>query len=264
MVEDKAFFANALADTDMLVTPTLRGVGVALQVRSVDAPERAMLSLDLPQGAQLRLVADEGPEARADRVPGSAEIVRAGKVLSVIRPPVGWDADQEPLQGVRYEVSGDDLTVHYPHRSQDILYPALIDPQIDRYRVDSLGRPAPGTYVIGRSDDSEYPAWSFNNAGGGSESFGAWPPQYPETSESNSPLYLASGGARWYAHTAFGQWYWWAPRESWIYRADFVNVHFTPAYDYPAATCLLEGIYSTVTGDWEPGNMYSPVGTGPE
>lgn len=120
LVGDRAFFAGALADSDLVVMPTPMGVELSIQVRSPEAPEEAVLAFDLPEGSYLRVVDDVGGGSARGSVPGSAEVIKAGKVLSVIHPPAGWDADQEPLEGVRYSVDGDKLVLHYPHRSADI------------------------------------------------------------------------------------------------------------------------------------------------
>jgi len=67
---------------------------------------------------------------------------------------------------------------------------------------------------------------------------------------------MNSASYRGYGDNSFGQWYWWAPRQSWIYRADFVNVDFTPTYQsYPRAKCLAMGTYSSTYYDWERGSM---------
>jgi len=141
-------------------------------------PEQAVLGLDLPAGASLRLVAVDG--AREGSIPGSVEVVRDGKVISIVQPPAGWDAEGEPLEGVRYEPQGDRLVVRYPHRSADLMYPLAVDPQIDRFRVDNLGHPiGNGSFVIGHQSDAEFAAWNYNAGGYGSENFGTYPAQQP-------------------------------------------------------------------------------------
>jgi len=258
-VADRAFFANALPDSDMVVMPTPKGVQVSLQVRSEDAPEQAVLALDLPEGAALKVIADGAGTGGA--VPGSAEIVRGDELLAVIQPPVGWDADNEPLEGVRYSAEGDDLVVHYPHRSADVLYPLVIDPQVDRSRVDGNGRVianGPG-WVIGRSDDSELAAWNYGNGGGGSHLFSGYPGQAGYTYEHNWVLALTSApvGGTGYAANAYGQWTWRAPRQSWIFRADFADVDLQTVWP---PMCLAMGLYSLTRFNWEAGNMYNGYG----
>lgn len=257
VVEDRAFFSGALVDTDMIVLPTPRGVSLALQVRSADAPEQAVLDLELPAGASLRPVEASGANAPEGSIPGSVEVVREGKVVSIVQPAAGWDAEGEPLEGVRYTVEGDRLVVRYPHRSADVLYPLAVDPQIDRFRVDNLGHPVGnGSFVIGHQYDGEYAAWNYNNAGYGSENFVTYPAQQPYTYEHNNVLGITGASYYGYGDNSFGQWYWWAPRQSWIYRADFVNVDFTPTYQsYPRAKCLAMGLYSSTYYDWERGSM---------
>jgi len=48
--------------------------------------------------------------------------------------------------------------------------------------------------------------------------------------------------------------------QSWIYRADFVNVDFTPTYQYyPRAMCLAMGLYSSTYYNWERGSMSKAI-----
>lgn len=120
VVEDKLFFANVATDTDLIVAPTVGGVEVSAQLRSSESPERLSLAVDLPAGAELRRVAGDS---------GAAEVVRGGKQLGVIEPPMAADADGEQVPA-EYEIDGNRLHLDVGHRGQDVLYPVLLDPRV--------------------------------------------------------------------------------------------------------------------------------------
>ena len=123
--DGRAFFANALSDTDLVVAPVPSGVSVSFQVRSADAPEQAVLAVDLPAGKAMRLRTD----ARGDRV----EVVDAdGEVAARVLPPSGWDTDGESLP-VGYELDGKRIIVRFPHRDRDLRYPLFVDPIYENY-----------------------------------------------------------------------------------------------------------------------------------
>ena len=146
----RLFFANGLTDTDVVVAPTLRGASFAFQVRSAEAPEQATLDLDLPADASLR----EAP------VPGSpvagVEVLREGKVIGRISPPVAWDRDEEPV-AVSYTVEGDRVIIQFPHRDKDVRYPLYVDPNYDYY----------GPYFAAAWGDG----WTFRQNGGAGYSY---------------------------------------------------------------------------------------------
>ena len=124
--DGRLFFANGLQDTDVVVSPSARGVQFAFQVRSADAPESAALDLDLPEGASLRKAPVGGfPVA-------GVEVVVGGEVVGQIRPPVAWDRDREPI-AVSYSLEGDRVTVNFPHRNKDLRYPLYVDPLYDEH-----------------------------------------------------------------------------------------------------------------------------------
>lgn len=66
----------------------------------------------------------------------------------------------------------------------------------------------------------------------GTELYGEFPGQLDYTYEYNGALLLANktDQAYYFENNAYGQWTWQAPRQSWIYRADFVNLHFDPTF----------------------------------
>jgi hypothetical protein len=123
--DGRVFFANALSDTDLVLAPAPAGVSFSFQVRSADAPEEALLSVELPVGRQLRVRSDD----RGDRV----DIVdQGGDVTARVLPPSAWDADGEPV-AVRYELDGQRIVVRFPHRERDLRYPLYVDPIYENY-----------------------------------------------------------------------------------------------------------------------------------
>lgn len=265
VVEDRAFFANALPDIDYVVLPTATGAHLSLQVRSADAPEQAVLPLDLPAGAQARLAEDEQPRAGGSETgggssasgglpPGSVEIVKGGTVIASIARPVAWGADGEPLD-VSYSLRGRDLVLSFPHRSADVQYPVLVDPlAADRFRVNEQGQPVSNSSFVIAGSSGEMAAWTYSESTPG---FPHGPSQYPGTSDYNYALYVTNLDRNRFPYPdgAYGQWTWQAPRTSFIKRADFNNVYFNPTFqNYPAAMCLAEAVYSVVNLNWESGN----------
>jgi RHS repeat-associated protein len=111
-------FADALRDTDMVVTPRTGGVSYAFSVRSVEAPERAVLEFDLPADVRLRA---------SENLPEQVELVKDDETVGVVSPPAAWDADEQPLP-VGYEIDGTKLIVSFPHHGQDLAYPLYVDP----------------------------------------------------------------------------------------------------------------------------------------
>jgi hypothetical protein len=84
LVADRAFFANAAADTDAWVTPKGQGAEIFTQLRSPDAPEVQEYRVEMPDGAELR---------ESDTRPGAVEVFDGSKVIAAITPPAAHDAD---------------------------------------------------------------------------------------------------------------------------------------------------------------------------
>ena len=84
------------------------------------SPERFVFSVTLPAGAALK--ADES---------GGAEVVsEKGQSLAAIRTPRAVDAQGTPVP-VKLAVQGNSIILEASHRSMDIAYPALVDPEIE-------------------------------------------------------------------------------------------------------------------------------------
>lgn len=257
-------YANALPDTDLVVMPTPSGVELSFQVRSQSAPGQATFDLGLPKGISARLVATGAGKLPPSAVPGSVQLIKDGEDVGAIRPPVGRDADGTPVK-TWLSLTGGQVTVNYDHRSADLRYPLVIDPYVDRYRVDANGNPiTTGSFVIGSG--SEAGAWNFNYGGVGAGAFYNLPAQNGTTYDYNNALSIATWANGYYPNDAFGQWYFQAPRSSNVWRADYVNLNFAATGDpYPYAMCAREGLYSfTKAGGagWETGPRALVVGPG--
>lgn len=230
VVADKAFYANAGKDLDVLVAPTPAGAEVSLQIRSADAPERVALPFDLPPGARLGLSPASDP-----KTPSAAEIVKDGKTVGTISAPVAFDAEGVPLD-VSYELEGEKLIVVFPHRDQDVLYPALVDPNLsfsDHY------------YQVNGQVDM-WP-WTFGQYGG---AFGA---------SGTNGLSLWTGAGT-YPHASAAQWAYPAQRASYVVGVDYNNTWHAPSGHYPQGSCVNQGVWSPQRNWFEPGYWSSASG----
>lgn len=210
---DKAFFAGVGdgADTDLTAAPLPNGAELAFQLRSEDSPEDPALDFDLPPGGVIRI--SNGSEA--DSTPhGGAEITRGNEVIAGVLPPVAVDADGQPVEA-KYQVRGDDLVIRVPHRDKDFRYPILIDPYayvIEGFLGSSFVNDGNPVYrwdwLKSGADHFDTPANAFGVGIGMFDS--SQHPPYPAWS--------------------YGEWYWQAPANTQIVRADFQAMYYTPYF----------------------------------
>jgi len=118
--DGKVFYANTAkdADTTLLSLPT--GAESFTELRSPASPEEIRLGFDLPAGQTLR--ASSAPHM-------SAEIVSGKKVIADVSAPTAYDAQKQSLP-VTSTIQGSTLVLHVAHRSLDVAYPIVVDPQI--------------------------------------------------------------------------------------------------------------------------------------
>jgi RHS repeat-associated protein len=121
---DRVTYANALTDTDFVVTPMETGVEVFWQLRSPRAPEELTLDLRLPEGA----IAQEARD-------GGITVSRDGKRMTAVRPAVAFDAQGTDVP-VEIVLRGDQIVLSLAHREEDVAYPVLVDPVIDDYWIN--------------------------------------------------------------------------------------------------------------------------------
>lgn len=108
---------DALKDTDLWLAPTPLGFRTFAVLRSAASPQSLTFSLDLPVGDKLV----KGPG-------GTAAVERNGKQILAISAPLAADADGVPVP-VSMGVKGHTLVLAVPHRSKDLHYPLVVDPE---------------------------------------------------------------------------------------------------------------------------------------
>jgi len=112
------FYPETETATDTLVSPKAKGVEVFEQLRSPESPERFSFALSLPKEATLR-----------PNETGGAEIIGStGGALGEVPPPSATDA-QGAAVPVSMTVQGDSLILEVSHRSGEVAYPILLDPE---------------------------------------------------------------------------------------------------------------------------------------
>ena len=129
----KAFYANALDDTDLVLQAAPLGAEASLLLRSPDSPTRPALDFDLATRQRLRFVSSGGVET------GEVEIVAGDERVALIGPALAVDAQGERVD-VRYELHGSRLVLAVD-TSGEVAYPVAVDPVI--YERNDYGQPLP-------------------------------------------------------------------------------------------------------------------------
>jgi hypothetical protein len=233
--DDKLFAANVYTDTDYVEAALPNGVETFHQLRSAASPERLAFRFDMPAGARLEKTVDP-----ANLAATGARVVRSGKVLATVSAPAAADADGEPVP-VTFTVERDRLAMTVAHRDGDFRYPILVDPTI----IENS---------LYWRDNSSIDFWGWYTGGN-------TPGQFGYTAGTRSPwgrgLHVYSASSTYsYPVDAYASWNWRAPRQSYIYRADFGAVNHTWNWD-----CIDQGIWATNNFNWEspPPDKYSAV-----
>ncbi|HEX2127125.1 MAG TPA: hypothetical protein VHF45_11275, partial [Thermoleophilaceae bacterium] len=210
----KVMYANTARDTDTLAAATPLGVELFTQIRSVDSPEVHAFRVDLPRGAKLR---------KRGR---GAEIVRGGKSLGVVNPPLAWDADNRRVP-VRMSVARNRLQLVVPHRRADLAYPLMVDPLIESFQywrtdptMDWLYWEFDAPFGFDWSREGEWGAGAYLLTTGG---------DYRDTSSS---------------HARFA-----APGDAYVYAAEFNLLRHQPPAGEPM--CVSAGVFSSELNDYE-------------
>ncbi|HYJ22213.1 MAG TPA: NHL repeat-containing protein, partial [Solirubrobacterales bacterium] len=227
------FFANTDTDTDTFIAPLAKGVEVFQQLRSPKSPEQFRFALTLPKGSTLR------PDGR-----GGAEIIDpAEQRVGFIPAPYAVDAQGTGVP-VSMTVDGDAVVLDVPHRSLDIAYPVLLDPELVK---EHWYWPGDQTFGLG------YWVWQENadyeNSTGCIVS--CW---------ASTGLYLRSRGSEYsYGPYTWGRWVYTAPNitayisraELWDLRGDVNNC---PTYQPHGYVGLWNG-----AGVYQGLGVYSPL-----
>jgi RHS repeat-associated protein len=221
----KVFYANAQADTDVIVDPTPTGMSVAWTLRSAASPQDLSLTVDLPAGASL---VQDGP---------GLDIVRAGETVATVDPPAAFDAQNTPVP-VSYRVDGDVIHVVVPHRGRDLAYPVAVDPVFENSGVVQDGWVDPDT-------GAKYPEQSGFTWGVGGNAAGLSPGVSGPTLYMRAEIGAHDGSAGWMMQPQNGSVYY--------TRADFESMHM----DADPDACSMAGLYN-----WNSGNPYGETAYG--
>lgn len=120
---ERAVYANALMDVDVVVEPITSGVEVFWQLRSPRAAEELVLDVEVPEGAVL------------EQAGTGVVVVRDGEPLTTVSAPVAVDAQGREVPATM-EVRGGQVVVSVAHRGRDVAYPLLVDPAIENWYGD--------------------------------------------------------------------------------------------------------------------------------
>lgn len=224
--DERVFYADAAADTDVIAAATPTGAAIFYQLRSPGSPNTLQLDVDVPVGARVRPALDGS---------GGAEVVTETAKIASVTPPVAVDAHGQSVPA-RYAVSENRITVVVDHLGGDYAYPILVDPIVDNenWRADS-------SIGIGWTFGSLWPSSLFVSGTNGAAGRG---------------LYVLSG-AHHYQSGSWGWWYYKAPADSFVYRADFGGVKHVPA---APPSCVSHGIYNLRDTSWHHGGSYQVLG----
>jgi hypothetical protein len=228
VVADKVFYANAYADTDLLVRPLPAGAETLFDLRSAASPESYSIDFSLPAGANLA-PGSQGEDAR---------IVRGGQVLATIPQAVAWDADHQPVP-VTAQISGQRLTLQISHRSGEWAYPILLDPSYLEAANWSNGS-APS-----------YAGWQQQPGPGFFNDLGTY--------DFGRGLYTFGDASHYYNTWDGADWHYDAPgssdpasAEAFIFRTDFDAVSFRPGIGNKLPLMrAIEGIWNGGASRWE-------------
>ncbi|HET6997661.1 MAG TPA: DUF6531 domain-containing protein [Solirubrobacterales bacterium] len=113
------FFGNSDTDTDTVVAPLTRSVEILQQLRSPKSPEEFRFGLSLPKETTLR----------SDGLGGAEIVDPEGKRVAFVPMPYATDAQGTNVP-VSMKVDGEAIIVSVSHRSLDVAYPLLLDPEL--------------------------------------------------------------------------------------------------------------------------------------
>ncbi len=220
--EEALYLPEAEEDTGLLLSPTSGGIDVSTLLLSRKSPEQFTFAVTLPQGAELR--ANES---------GGAEVIdEKGQVLASVRAPRAVDAQGTSIP-VDLSVKGDTFVLEARHRSMDIAYPALIDPEIEEN--------------VGEASKLGY--WNWQYSGVGAEDYIGWR-SCIVTCWGNG-LYVRSRSNFTYPGGSYGRW-WFIPQGS----TTFMHRVILGPMNYDAHGCTANEPHPYV-GVWNDGGYWS-------
>jgi len=218
--DKNVFYPEAMADTDLLASPTSGGVELFDQLRSERSPQTLRFHVDLPLGAALR----------SDGTGGAAVVSNDGATLASVPAPDAQDAQGTHVP-VELEVGEDAIVLAVNHREADFAYPILVDPEVQTdsfgwyWGYDLAALENENTWYWNSNDNAQiahstyciYTCWegshrglyvSTTNANYAANQYGQWaytapgettyiPSIYPTVSASLSPFYRDNHGCNW-------------------------------------------------------------------
>ena len=230
--DNDLFFGNTDADTDTFVAPLTESVEVFEQIRSPESPEQFRFGLSVPGGAELR----------SDGFGGAEIVDSSDKRLAFVPAPYAVDA-QGTTVPVSMSVDGDAVVVQISHRSFDVAYPILLDPELVLENW---------TWGSGTSGLDQ---WAWNETADYENATGCivtcW----------GSGLYSRSRGSNyWYGANTYGEWIYTAPNiTAYIAGATFLSlrgaVYNCPTYQPHGYV----GLYNVYSASFNNLGIYSPL-----
>ena len=226
------FFADTDTDSDTFIAPLGGGVEVFEQLRSPQSPEQFRFELSLPPGATLR----------SDGQAGAEVIDSSGERMASIPAPSAVDAQGSEVPAT-LEVEGDAVLIDIPHRSAEVAYPVLLDPE---FVVNS--------WYWNGGDYTGLTSWVWDETADYENSYGCivacW----------GTGLYARSKGSNhWYGPKTYGQWVFTAANTTayvsrtvfWTLRGDVSNCPTNQPHGWV-------GIYNVNSGSYVNQGVYSP------
>ncbi|HYJ21371.1 MAG TPA: DUF6531 domain-containing protein, partial [Solirubrobacterales bacterium] len=230
------FLSEVSEDTGMLLSPITGGLDISNLLLSRRSPEEFVYALTLPEGAELR----------ADGAGGAQVVGAKEQPIATIRAPQAVDAQGSSVP-VTLAVKGNALVVEAPHRSMDIAYPVLVDPEI----VENWQW---------WPDASKLNYWTWATAGAGGSPNDYLGQRSPIVTNFGPGLYVRSRSNVTYPGGSFGRW-WFTPQGSTTYMRQVVLGPFS----YDAHGCTANephpyiGVWNDYSGWKVLGNAY-PTG----
>lgn len=239
-----AFFANALTDTDLVLSPAPRGAELSLVLRSPASLSNPTLKFALAPGDRLEPARGAGPDAAP---PGSVEVRHGDDQRAVIAPASAVDAQGQSI-AVRYAIDGDRLALNVDDEG-DVAWPVAVDPVI--YEKDSFGEGmGPG---LGGSWSGWHPYWQ---AGTDSSTASCVAQQFWLCAVSGGQLYVDAVANKTYTWGNYGKWSKKARPGAYIFRVDAADINhavYTLAPSWRKSGICWLGCTDWAEGSWWPG-----------
>jgi hypothetical protein len=200
------FYPNTDTDTDTFIAPLARSVEVFQQLRSPESPEQYRYGLTVPKNATLRPDGEGGAEA----------VNPKGERVASVPAPFATDAQGTEVP-VSMAIEGDSVVVEIAHRSMDVAYPLLLDPELVNDAWYWEGNGPAGLEYWGWSETADYEEGTWCT-------LSCW----------GLGLYARSrGNNHWYGGGTWGQWIYTAPNSTayiagatfWTIEGQFLQLH---------------------------------------